>query len=323
VDETRTMRAAVFDRYGPPEVLYEGTVTRPVAGPGEVLVRVRATSVNGGELAGRAGRLRLVTDLAQRGFPKRVGTDFVGDVVEVGRDVTAAAVGERVWGLLPRTFGSTAQYVVVPPDRFAPAPAGLEPAEAAALPVGTTSITALRDVARLRPGERLLVRGAAGGVGVTGVQLGRAYGAHVTGLARAEHLGLVRGLGAVEALDYRTTDPADLERFDVVLDTVGTDLRSYRRLLAPGGRMVTIAFDLDRAVRSLGYVLGSAVHGRRRVLFFSGNPRRDLFEELTRLTESGALRPVVDRVHPMSEIAAAHRALEEGGVRGKVVVTVP
>ncbi len=323
MEETGTMRAAVFDRYGPPEVLYEGRVARPAPGPGEVLVRVRATSVNGGELAGRAGRVRLVTDLAHRGFPKRVGIDYVGDVVETGRDVTGVRAGERVWGILPRAFGSTAEYVVVPPDRFATAPAGLDPAEAAALPVGTTAITALRDVARVRPGERLLVRGAAGGVGVTGVQLGRAYGAHVTGLARAEHLDLVRDLGAAEAFDYRTTGPEGLGRFDVVLDTAGTDLRSYRRLLAPGGRMVAISFDLDHVVRSLGYVLGSAVHGGRRVRFFSGNPRRDLFEELTRLTESGALRPVVDRVHPMSEIAAAHRALETGGVRGKVVVTVP
>jgi NADPH:quinone reductase-like Zn-dependent oxidoreductase len=323
VDENGTMRAAVFDDYGPPEVLYEGRVARPAPGPGEVLVRVRAASVNGGELAGRAGRLRLVTDLAQRGSPKQVGIDYVGDVVEVGSDVTGVAVGERVWGILSRSFGSMAEYVVVPPDRFAPAPAGLDPAEAAALPVGTTSITALRDVARIRPGERLLVRGAAGGVGVTAVQLGRAFGARVTGLARAEHLDLVRELGAAEALDYRTTVPSGLDRFDVVLDTVGTDLRSYRHLLAPGGRMVAISFDLDRMVRSLAYLVGSAVHGAQRVRFFSGNPRRDLFEELTRLAESGALRPVVDRVHPLSEIAAAHRALEAGGVRGKVVVTVP
>ncbi|NUR85188.1 MAG: NAD(P)-dependent alcohol dehydrogenase, partial [Nonomuraea sp.] len=209
-----------------------------------------------------------------------------------------------------------------PADRFAPAPAGLDPVRAASLPVATTVITALRDKARLRPGERLLVRGATGGVGVGGVQLGRAYGARVNGLARAELLDLVRELGAEQALDYRTTTPGDLDRFDVVLDTVGTDLPAYRRLLAPGGRMVTVSFDLDHPLCSLGYIAGSTLYGPRRVRFFSGNPRRDLFEELTRLVEAGRLRPQVDRIFPLSDVAGAHRALETGGVRGKIVVDV-
>ncbi|WP_017605162.1 NAD(P)-dependent alcohol dehydrogenase [Nocardiopsis alkaliphila] len=317
---TESMRAALYDRYGPPEVIYEGRRPIPERGEGRILVRVLASSVNGGDLSGREGSLGWLGALALGPFPKAVGLDFVGDVVEAEANVYGPAVGDRVWGVLPRAFGSMAEYVSVPVDCLVRVPEGLDPVHAAALPVVTTAITALRDKARLRPGERLLVRGATGGVGVGGVQLGKAYGGHVTALAREENLELARELGADRAFDYRTTSPADLGSFDVVLDTVGTDLPAYRRLLAPGGRMVTISFDLTRPWRSLGYIVGSTVFGPRRVRFFSGNPRRELFEELNALVEAGHLRPVVDRVYSLSEVAGAHRALESGGVRGKIIV---
>lgn len=315
------MRAALFDRYGPPDVLYEGKVPVPDVRPGEVLVRVHAATVNGGELAGRAGKMRLVTG---RRFPQRAGLDFVGEITEVGASVTGPKEGQRVWGLLGRsTFGSAAEYVAVRPRQMALAPGGLSPVEAVSLLAGgTTSITALRDKAGLRPGERLLVRGASGGVGSVAVQIGKLFGAHVTALAGARNLDFVRGLGADDVLDHRTTDPSSLGTFDVVMDTVGTEHPVYRRLLAPGGRMVAIAFDADNVAASLSYILRSTVHGSRRVRAFSGNPRHALFAELTRYVESGDLRPVVDTVHPLAEIAAAHRALEAGGVRGKHVVRV-
>lgn len=309
------MRVAMFDRYGPPEVLYEGKAPMPVAKPDEVLVRVHGSSVNGGELHLRSGKLKLLTG---RRFPKRIGIDFAGEVVTAARDVPGPKVGDRVWGLVSRLGGgATAEYVAVRPRRLSPSPAGLDLVEAAALPVGTTAITALRDHAYLKPGERLLVRGAAGGVGAIAVQLGRSYGAHVTALAGGKNLDLVRELGADEAFDYATTGAADLGRFDVVLDTVGSELRAYRGQLAPGGRMVGIAF---RSALDVAYLLGSTVFGSRRVRFFSGNPTHELFAELTRLVESGAIRPVVDTVHELRDISEAHRALERGGVRGKHVV---
>lgn len=315
------MRAALYDRYGPPDVLYEGKRPKPTAGPGDVLVRVHASSVNGGELLGRAGKVRLVTAIATPGFPKHVGIDFAGEVAAVGKDVATFRPGDRVWGLQPRTFGATADFVVVPPQRLAPAPANLDLVQAAALPaVGTTAITALRDKAHLKPGERLLVRGGSGGVGSVAVQLGHLYGAHVTALARADHHDLVRDLGADEVLDYRTTNPTDLSRFDVILDTVGTQFPAYRRLLTPSGRMVAVTFDSNNLLTSLSYLLASTVFGRKRVRFFRGNPHADLFAELTRLTNSGAVRPVVDAVYPLADIAQAHKALEAGGVRGKLVI---
>ncbi|BBJ46487.1 dehydrogenase [Streptomyces antimycoticus] len=315
------MRAALYDRYGPPEVLYEGTLPKPVAGEREVLVRVHATSVNGGELSGRAGKLKLVTG---RKFPKGTGVDIAGEIAEVGSSVRHLAVGDRVWGAMPHLrFGSAAEYVAVRPRQLSLAPDGIDLVRAAALPgVGTTAITALRDKIGLRSGERLLVRGAAGGVGSVAVQLGHALGAHVTALAGAKALDLVRELGADEAHDYRTTGPADLGPFDAVLDTVGTELRAYRGLLSPGGRMVGIAFDADRPLSSVGSVLLSTVHGSRRVRSFTGNPLHQLFADLAAYVEKGAIRPVIDTVHPLSGVGEAHRAMEAGGVRGKHVIQV-
>lgn len=197
------MRAALYDRYGPPEVLYEGRVPVPVRQPGEVLVRVHAASVNGGELYGRAGKVRLVTG---RRFPQRTGLDFVGEVAEVDPTVTGPRAGDRVWGLLGRTFGSAAEYVSVRPRQIAYAPGNVTPTEAVSLLAAWYHfLTALRDKAGLRAGERLLVRGASGGVGSVAVQLGKALGAHVTGLASAKNLDFVRDLGADEALDHRAT----------------------------------------------------------------------------------------------------------------------
>ncbi|MET9750133.1 NAD(P)-dependent alcohol dehydrogenase [Streptomyces ardesiacus] len=313
------MRVVQYDRFGPPEVLRVNEVPAPRPGPGEVLVEVHAASVDAGEIAFRSGRMRRIS---RAPFPRGTGGDFAGRVSATGPGVRAWQAGDAVWGLMPHfAFGSLADYVSVPQERLARAPENLSLVEAAALPVsGTTALTALTDKAHLAPGERLLIRGATGGVGSVAVQLGKALGARVTALASARNLGWVTALGADEALDYRTARPADLGRFDVIVDVVGTDLGSYRARLSRRGRMVALAFDTDRMLTSiLGSGLRAAVSPRRFKLF-SNNPSADRIGELTRLTEAGSIRPVIDSIFPMSGIAEAHRRLEAGGVRGKYVI---
>ncbi|MDT0616444.1 NAD(P)-dependent alcohol dehydrogenase [Streptomyces lancefieldiae] len=313
------MRVVQYDRFGPPEVLRVNEMPVPRPGPGEVLVEVHAASVDAGEIAFRSGRMRRIS---RAKFPHGTGGDFAGRVSATGPGVQAWQAGDAVWGLMPHfVFGSLADYVAVPQKRLARAPKNLSLLEAAALPVsGTTALTALTDKAHLAPGERLLIRGATGGVGSIAVQLGKALGAHVTALASAHNLGWVTALGADEALDYRTTRPADLGRFDVIVDVVGTDLGSYRARLARRGRMVALAFDTDRIFTSiLGSGLRAAVAPRRFKLF-SNNPSADRIAELTRFTEAGSIRPVIDSIFPVADVAEAHRRLEAGGVRGKYVI---
>ncbi|MGP5673811.1 NAD(P)-dependent alcohol dehydrogenase [Brachybacterium alimentarium] len=315
------MRVAMYDQYGAPEVLYVGEARLPEVATDRVLIRVHASTVNGGEVSARAGKLRLL--LGSR-FPKKIGLDFVGEVVSVGSSVTRVTPGDRVWGIADGlAFGAMADYVAVRPDRIAAAPTSLSAPDAASLVAGgTTAITGLRDKGRLQPGERLLVRGASGGAGSLAVQIGKLFGAHVTGLASAASADFVRSLGADEVLDYRETPLEHAGAFDVVYNAVGTEHRALRRLLRPGGRLVAISFDLDRLAPSLGYILGSTVFGPRRVRFFSGQPRSSLLAELARLADDGAIQPVVDTEHPLEDIAAAHRALESGGVRGKHVISL-
>ncbi|MER5322949.1 NAD(P)-dependent alcohol dehydrogenase [Streptosporangium roseum] len=292
----------------------------PIISPDEVLVRVHTASVNGGELAGRAGRLRLVTG---RAFPITTGVDFAGEIVAVGSSVTRAREGDRVWGVLGRKTGSMAEYIAVRPRKIAPAPANLTLEEAISLLAGaTTAVIALREKAALQPGERLLVRGASGGVGSVAVQIGKLLGAHVVALAGASNLDFVRSLGADDAHDYRTTPLSALGRFDVIVDTAGTQQADLRRLLAPDGRMVAITIDIGKPFASLATILASTIHGTGRIRVFSGNPTTELLTEITRYAESGAIVPVVDTVHPLERIADAHRALEAGGVRGKHIIQI-
>ncbi|MDH6604678.1 NADPH:quinone reductase-like Zn-dependent oxidoreductase [Streptomyces sp. SAI-208] len=315
------MRAIRYDRFGGPEVLHVADVPTPRPAPGQVLVEVYAAGVDAGEIAFRKGRLRAVS---RTRLPRGVGGDFTGRVAELGAGVRDWRVGDRVWGLMPRlVFGAVAEYVAVPEQRLARAPENLTPLQAAALPTsGTTAVTALTEKAGLVSGERLLVRGATGGVGSVAVQLGKALGAHVTALASARNLGWIVELGADEALDYRTTRPEDLDRFDVILDVVGTRLGACRARLARRGRMVALAFDHDRPLASMATVGLRAALTPHRVKAFSNNPSAERIAELTELAETGSVRPAVDTVFPMADIAEAHRRLEAGGVRGKYVISV-
>ncbi|MFI6426884.1 NAD(P)-dependent alcohol dehydrogenase [Promicromonospora sp. NPDC050880] len=313
------MRAVRYEAYGPAEVLRTVEVEVPQVGRTDVEVTVGGASVSGAEIPVRSGNLRRV--VRQR-MPAGTGVDFAGTVTLVGPAVTRVSAGDTVWGVMPHlTFGAVAERVVVPQRCVAPAPSNVSEIEAAALASsGTTALHALIAKADLRPGQRLLVRGATGGVGVVAVQLGATLGAHVTALARADSLDWIRSLGADEALDYRTTRPEDLATFDVIVDLVGTELRAFRRRLVPKGVMVALALDSRRPIRSALAVAVDGLDRRTRLTAFSNDPTPADLDRLRGFVESGAIRPVVHDVLPMHEIVAAHHHLAQGGVRGKIVI---
>jgi len=314
------MKAAQITSFGTPDVLRVNEIDRPEPAAGEVLVAVEASSVNGHDALVRAGDLKIVSG---RKFPIGLGLDFAGTVSAVGAGVQEYKAGDQVWGMVhPRQRHLTAgaaEYVVVPAERISLAPAGLSPVQAASLVVtGSTALIALRDSVHLAAGERILIRGAAGGVGSAAVQLAHALGGHVTALARERHTKTLRELGADEVLDYTTTASDQIGPFDVILDTVGTELNCYRSRLAKGGRMVTVGL----SGAAIAAIAASTVHGSRRIRTFSANPDAALLRALADHAASGAIRPVIDTVHPLAQIAEAHQAFERGGGMGKHVITM-
>jgi NADPH:quinone reductase-like Zn-dependent oxidoreductase len=314
------MKAVQITVFGAPDVLRVNDVERPTPTANEVLVAVEASSVNGHDTIVRAGGLKMVSG---RKFPIGLGLDFAGVVTATGPDVRDLRVGDRVWGTVhPRQRHLTAgaaEHVVVPADRVTAIPTGLSAVDAASLVVaGTTALIGLRDVVRVASGDRVLVRGAAGGVGTAAVQLAHALGGKVTALARERHAPLLRELGADEVVDYTGTTSDQLGPFDVIFDAVGTELNCYRGRLDRGGRMVTVALSGP----AIAAIAASTVHGGRRIRTFSANPDAAVLRDLAGFVTAGHLRPVVAGVHPLADIAAAHQAFERGGVVGKHVVAV-
>jgi NADPH:quinone reductase-like Zn-dependent oxidoreductase len=314
------MKIGQIMSYGPPDVLQINDVDQPTPGAGQVLVAVEASSVNGLDVLVRSGAMKIVSG---RRFPIGTGLDFAGVVVATGSDLDSPRVGDRVWGTVParprRAVAAAGEYVAVPAGRVSAAPAGISSVEAASLVIaGATALIALRDTARLAAGQKVLIRGAAGGVGTAAVQLAHAMGAQVTALARDRHAGALRDLGADEVLDYRTVTAEQLGRYDVIFDLVGVDLKRYRRRLTGRGRMVTTVL----TPASMTDIAASSVFGARRIRALVANPDTALLNDVGKYVTSGALRPVVDSVHPLAQIAQAQRAFETGGVVGKQVIEI-
>lgn len=325
------MKAIVQDAYGPTGALGLREVERPAPGDGEVLVEVRAAAVDPGVwvlMTGRPYLMRLAGFGLRRPKVPIRGRDLAGIVTAVGSGVTRFRPGQEVYGTSPS--GSYAEYAVAPAQRLAPKPANLSFEQAAAVPVsGMTALQAVRDVARVQPGQRVMVIGAAGGVGSYAVQIARAYGARVTGVCRGVRADLVRSLGADEVLDYtREEIDRDRGRYDVVVDTGGNrPLSVLRRALTPRGTLVIVGGGhiAHPVTGGLGRTFRAPVvsmFSGQRLRGVMGRERAEDLEELTRLIESGDVTPAVDRVYPLAEAPDAIRYHAEGHPAGKVVVTV-
>jgi NADPH:quinone reductase-like Zn-dependent oxidoreductase len=321
------MKAIVQDRYGSADVLRLEDIDVPVPGDDDVLVRVHAAGVDPGVWHLMTGLPYLV----RLGFGMRVpklrvrGLDVAGRVEAVGGKVTGFQPGDAVFGTCDGAF---AEYACARQDRLAPMPANLSFEQAAAVPIsGCTALQALRDKAKVQPGQRVLVIGAGGGVGSFAVQLAKAFGAEVTGVCSTAKTDLVRSLGA-DVIDYTREDFADQpRRYDVIVDTAGLrSLSHLRRCLTPKGALVIVGGEgggrwsggVDRQLRAQ---LLSLFTAQRLFGLLATEPRSDL-DTLRQLIEDGQLMPVIDRTYPLNEAPDAIRRLERGEARGKLVVTI-
>jgi NADPH:quinone reductase-like Zn-dependent oxidoreductase len=309
------------------DILRVSTVEDPVPGPGEVVVRVAATSLNMADLDHLLGLprvARLGTGLV-RPANRGVGVDVAGTVEEVGPDVTGLRQGDRVWAdLFDLGHGALADRVRVPASALSPLPDALSFDVAATVPhSGTLALQSLRATEPIQPGERVLVNGAGGCVGPFAVQMAKARGAVVTAVDHGGKLDFLRELGADEVIDYTREDFVRGDRrFDVVLDIADTrSLAALRRSLAPGGRYVLIARRISSFAEKalLGPVVGRLTGTRMSAFFWRPNQRADL-DELARLLVAGDVLPRIDRRYGLDDTVEAFRRLESGAARGKILV---
>lgn len=321
------MRAVVHHRYGSEDVLETCETDKPALTNDGVLVRVRAAALNPLDWYGMTGRPYIARPMTGISRPRdpRLGADFAGTVEAVGEEVSGLRPGDDVFGFANGTLG---EYVCAR-KAVAPKPTSLRFEEAAAVPVAAfTALQALRDKAKVEPGQKVLVNGASGGVGTFAVQLGKAFGAEVTGVCSTRNVDLVRSLGADHVVDYTQDDFICAgQRYDVLLDIVGN--RSFgdcRRVLEPGAKVVAIGGSKDpRLLGPMRHVLAmrlAAVRSGHPIIFFVAKPNSADLEVLTKLIESGQVRPVVDRCYQLDSVADAFGYLAEGHARGKIVLTL-
>jgi len=320
------MQAAICTKYGAPDVVQIREVPTPNPKPDEVLIRTLATTVTSADW-----RIRALA--APRGFrfilrlvfgfngPRSqiLGSELVGEIASVGEAVTQFRVGDQVIafaGVRMRchaefcTLRETAAVIKRPP--------GLTDAEAAALCFGgTTALHFLRDVARLQPGQRLLILGASGAVGTAAIQIARHMGAEVTGVSSAPNHDLLRRLGAQHVLDYKTQDfSTAADRYDVILDAVdATTYAKAKRALVPKGKFLMVAADLPAMLRAIG-----TLFTQQKALSAVSPERREDIQFLADLAAKGAYRPVIDSTFPLAKIQEAHARVESGRKRGSVVI---
>lgn len=320
------MKAAVFHRYGAPDVLRIENLPTPSAGTGQVLLRVRASTVGGADSAGRSGTPAAIRLFVGLRAPKQpvLGTEFAADIEAIGAGVTRFAVGDAVVGATGSNFGAHAEYIVLPETAaIALKPTNLDHADAVAVVEGgLTALPFLRDSARLQKGQRILINGASGAVGTVAVQLAKHFGAHVTAVCSTSNVLLVRDLGADRVIDYTTTDFTDAEgSYDVIFDVVAkSSFTRCRRALAHGGVYLTTVPGLPIMLQTLYTRLGT----RRAAIAFTGLRATKLkladLAYLVDLAERGVIRPVVHERFPLSSVADAHALVETGHKRGAAVL---
>ena len=322
------MKAAVYSRYGPPDVVQIKEVEKPVPTDNEVLIKVRAASVNPLDwhfMRGTPYFVRIMTGL-RKPKDKRLGVDVAGQVEAVGRNVTQFKPGDEVFG---SCRGALAEYVCTSESALVTKPNNVTFEQAASAPLAAlTALQGLREKGQIQPGQKVLINGAAGGVGTFAVQIAKSFGADVTGVCSTRNVGMVRSIGANQVIDYTQEDfTKSGQRYDLILDSVGNhSLLACRRVLTPKGIYIAVGgpsgpWMIGPLARAITAPVLSRFVSQKLVMVLTRRSKEDL-SIMQELLEAGKVTPVIDRSYPLSEVPEAIRYLEEGHARGKVVITL-
>jgi len=330
------MKAIVCTKYGPPEVLELKEVDKPVPKDNEILIRVHAASVNYGDLLARNFKeisprkfnMPLLLWIFAKLFfgvrkPKTtiLGSEFAGVIESVGKDVKRFKAGDPVFGYRGQNMGAYAEYLCVPENgTVAKKPANMTFEEAAVVPYGAIMALYLLKKQNIRPGQKVLINGASGGIGSAAVQLARHFGAEVTGVCGTPRLGYVKSLGADKVIDYNQEDfTKSGETYDLIFDILGkSSFSRCKNSLSQNGRYLRASFKM----RELLQMLWTSIIGGKRVICALAPGSRDDLLSVKELIEAGKIKTIIDRRFPLAQAAEAHRYVEQGHKKGSVVITV-
>ncbi|HMB67204.1 MAG TPA: NAD(P)-dependent alcohol dehydrogenase [Candidatus Bathyarchaeia archaeon] len=328
--ESGRMKAIIRERFGSPDVLQIKELEKPAPDDAHgVLVKIYASSVNAAdkyEIRGPPSfilRLALFRSGVRRPKEQRVGSDIAGRVEAVSNNVTQFKPGDEVYGVCN---GAYAEYATAKENRIALKPKNRSFDESAAVPIaGLTALQALRNHGQIKPGQRVLVNGAGGGVGTFAVQIAKSFGAEVTAVTNTGNLDLVRSLGADHVIDYTKEDfTKNGQRYDLIVDTASShSISTYKRILNPNGTFVLVGMR-DKIIRRLiSFIIRARLsRGDKKFLFFVAKGNQEDFVTLKELMESGKIMPIIDRRYSLGETAQAVRYFEEGRTRGKIIITM-
>ena len=324
------MKAIVYDKYGPPEVLQFKEVEKPTPKDNEVLIKIYATTVTTADSNVRGfvfvpvglGFLPRIMFGLRKPNKTILGTELAGEIEAVGKDVRIFKEGDQVFGMPGSSFGAYAQYICLPEKgALAIKPSNMTYEQAAAVPFGAhTALFFLRDKGNIKSGQKILINGASGGVGTYAVQLAKYYGAEVTGVCSTTNLELVKSLGADKVIDYTTEDFAkNGKTYDIIYDTVGkTSFSGCKNSLKQKGLYLAGAGGLLEFVQ-MGW---TSMIGSKKVLAGQAPERKEDLIFLKELIEAGKIKSVIDRRYPLEQTAEAHRYVDKGHKKGNVVITV-
>jgi len=322
------MKAIVFTEYGTPDRLQIKEVAKPTPKDNEVLVKVHASSINSWDWEFQSGTSfinRLLFGLFKPKPEKQIlGADIAGTVEAVGKNVTRFQLNDDVFGDLWDRWGGFAEYVCAPQRSLELKPVNSTFMEAAAVPqAGVLALQGLRKTGQIRPGQKVLINGAGGGVGTFAVQLAKLSGAEVTGVDKSHKLEVIRSVGADHVIDYRKEDFTQTgQRYDLIIDTQGIrSMFDYKRALSPHGTYAMVGGDIPRMLQALFFKFWGSITGGQKFNFVAEGPNKGL-ADLKVLIEAGKVVPVVDKCYKLSEVPEAMRYFSEGRHAGKVVVDI-